>query len=653
MSEKTVVIEITAKAEDAIESIVKLKAETQRLKEEKAKLDTTTENGKKLAEGYNAAIKANEAQTRALSNATAAMAKEYNAASGSLDEMSAQIQQLNRQYMAMSKAERDSDSGKALQKSLMEKRNEFNELKKAAGDFSSNIGNYSASFIEAAKGLNFMGVNLGDIKSGLDGAKMGFQAAGGGVKGFSAALATTGLPLVIAGLQALMNIFGDFIPLVEGLEKGWAMLSAGFKAFFNGGSFSEAANAVGELVERMRDLEDLQNGLSVQTARMNNEVDKLLIRAKNRTLSEQERLAILRTASEVEKKNFEMNFAMEKELAQVQEEKFRRERNLTQSQMDAIIQTSNARDIDVKSQLESNGTLKKSDDETLKKFLDNRLKLIAMERDKLLLDEKIQNRYDQISDAQEAKEAANLQKRQQLAEKMKAQREKELEQLKQFRDAEMKYDEELNNRRIEAAAQIEQIRIELIKDATDKEIELLKFNAEEKLKKIKGNSEEEQALRSAINEKLNADLMTALERGSAAAIEQEKKLSEEELKIKQKATQERLALLEAELIETQNSKQETYDIELKMLNEKYAQEIEAAQDNATQKRLIDAKYARDKARLEEGLTQKQKIEDLNQIESSINKARIVSNVLAQTSQLAGQNTELGKGLAVASATINT
>jgi hypothetical protein len=51
----------------------------------------------------------------------------------------------------------------------------------ALGNTSRNVGNYAEGFKEAAKDLNLFGVNIGGLSKGLETAKDGFTAAGGGV----------------------------------------------------------------------------------------------------------------------------------------------------------------------------------------------------------------------------------------------------------------------------------------------------------------------------------------------------------------------------------------------------------------------------------------------------------------------------------------
>lgn len=176
------------------------------------------------------------------------------------------------------------------------------------------------------------------------------NVATGAVRIFTVALAATGITLIIGALALLISYFKTFDPVVDKVEQAMAGLGAAFRVvqrtigeFVTGitsvgdavnklGNFllhpidslkklgNEMGNAASEaakLKEAQQDLADAQNIQEVSNARAIQQYNELILKSKNRTLSEQERIAALKQAEAIETKNFKQRTDLaDKDLAQ-------------------------------------------------------------------------------------------------------------------------------------------------------------------------------------------------------------------------------------------------------------------------------------------------------------------------------------------------
>lgn len=126
-----------------------------------------------------------------------------------------------------------------------------------------------------------------------------------------------------------------------------------------------AGDAAAALAGQFQKLEDAERSNALQISKNQTQIDKLLVQAKNRTLSEEERLKLLDQASKLEEKNLALELS-----------------------------SANARIAIIKGQnklLEEAGTLRDEDEDKLKDAI---LKRDELERSSLVLQEKIENRKD-------------------------------------------------------------------------------------------------------------------------------------------------------------------------------------------------------------------------------------------------------------------
>jgi hypothetical protein len=285
------------------------------LTQSKTKLKELTDAGKQQTNEYiaqNAEVKALEKEQRALNNVL--------------------VQQTSATKIMTQATEDNIKAGKAQENSIAENRKAYNALynqliqtakptkeqiatakqlntvikeqEAALGNTTRNVGNYGQGFSEAGKQINLFGVNIGEVSKGLEAAKAGFTAAGGGVKGFGAALATTGLPLIIMGIQSLITVFENFKPVADAVEDSTTALGAAFRAIVTGGSIDDIVNSSMNLLNVLRDLEDTQGAFNISQAKGRAQVDALIIASKDRTKSEEDRLKLIEKAEALERDIF-------------------------------------------------------------------------------------------------------------------------------------------------------------------------------------------------------------------------------------------------------------------------------------------------------------------------------------------------------------
>ena len=426
------------------------------LTQSKNKLKELTDAGKQQTNEYiaqNAEVKALEKEQRALNNvlvqqtsATKVMTKatEDNIKAGKAQENS--IAENRKAYNALYNQLLQTAKPTQEQIKTAKQLNEvLKEQEKALGNTSRNVGNYAEGFKEAAKDLNLFGVNIGGLSKGLEGAKAGFTAAGGGVKGFGAALATTGLPLIIMGVQALISAFETFKPVADAVEDAVTGISAAFKAFTTGGSMVDAYNQTKQYNDILRELEDTQKSFEVQQARYELQIERLALQSKNRNRSEQERRNLIKQANDLEVKSFDERQKRNTEEINNEANKFNILAKLNKADLIATLMGTKEEQKLFRERLEARG---KFDEATFNKIQDLLLKRVSIERESIAIREKLNNR-DAALEEQIAKEKEQeFEKRRVAQEKRDAEEARRVAKLiedkQKEKDALLKIEDEYN-----------------------------------------------------------------------------------------------------------------------------------------------------------------------------------------------------------------
>jgi len=140
------------------------------------------------------------------------------------------------------------------------------------------------------------------------------------LRGFAVALAATGIGVVVLAIAALVSYLSALDPVMDKIEQITSGVAAAFsslgKALANLdfsnliGGMEDAATAAVALTKARQDLADLQSSQEVANARESQQYDELILKSKNRTLTEKQRSAFLQQAQKIEEQNFKQREAL-------------------------------------------------------------------------------------------------------------------------------------------------------------------------------------------------------------------------------------------------------------------------------------------------------------------------------------------------------
>jgi hypothetical protein len=318
-----------------------------------------------------------------------------------------------------------------VEKQLKSLSDTLKDQEKKLGDTRRSVGDYQGGIVAAAKELNVFGVSAGQLKSGLDAAKTAFQAAGGGVKGFSAALAATGIPIIIMAVQGLINVFQNFKPIADAVEETTTALAAGFRALVTGGSIKDAVNQSLDLLNVMRDLEDTQAAYNLQIEKQQGNIDKLIIQSKDRTKTEEERTALLEKAEQLEKTLYDNSVKRNDQLLREQKKALIDKLDISETELKILAEGTSKQSLALRERLEKQKGLTDEELATYQKTLQDRAKL-DNESGKFL--EKVVNAKNKLIEKEEAAQEKAQAEREKREAKQQAAREKQLAEEQKYAD---------------------------------------------------------------------------------------------------------------------------------------------------------------------------------------------------------------------------
>jgi len=360
------------------------------------------------------------------------------------ERLKAELSLLTVQYNNLTTEEqRNTAAGQKMGSQIRALSNELKANESAVGNNARNVGNYTESIKEALVSLTGSVPALGGFKNGLNGITNGFKAAGGGVKGFGTALATLGLPLIIAGVSALVGVLKSFKPVADAVEEAVTAVKAAFGALISGGSIMEAVKQSRAMLEVMRDLEDSQKAFAISAQKYSNEIAKLIVASKDRTKTDQERLAIVARANQLEEEYFNASVDRINRELSARESEFLRKNKITQAEFDLLAEGTSKQALALRERLEKGAEYNEEELGQLQDLLAERAKL---EGESLVLQEKLANRTNQLQEEMEKDRQAMADKVAEATEKANEARQKELEkkeaiQAKELEDAKKQADD--------------------------------------------------------------------------------------------------------------------------------------------------------------------------------------------------------------------
>lgn len=364
MAEKIIIASLDLDVKGVIASTQQLKQQLEQLKREQIALKNAGQessqafiendvNIKLLSKAYNDNMKSLVANKQAMednANASEMLAIALEGEVRTIAEAREQNKLLNRLRNETNATTAEGQAQITQLNSKLDQNNAF--IKENADQYLQqkiNIGNYGSAlqgvspqlsgFIDQLKGTYAGLVEAKEALIAQATATVGTTTATSGASKalniFKIALISTGIGAIVVLLGLLFASFSKFTPVVDKVEQAMAGVSAVFNVVKNtivalvtgtkslseafsglGGSMKDAANDAMALKKAQQDLEDAMQQQEVQTAKTRAEINRLNIQAKDRTKSEEERLALLNKASQLEEKDF-------KERKRISDEKLR------------------------------------------------------------------------------------------------------------------------------------------------------------------------------------------------------------------------------------------------------------------------------------------------------------------------------------------
>lgn len=318
-----------------------------------------------------------------------------------------------------------------------------------------NVGNYSESIKDAASSINPLNGGIAGfteranaaggagnlLKSGLTGMITGMM---GMVKASLAFIATPiGAILAVIGvvLGTLIGLFKSLDPVMDKIEQGFAAISAvvdvvrqtflslitgakSLKEAFSGfgSSMANAAKDAAKLKNAQQDLNDAMRSQEVANAKASQQFDELIVKSKNRTLTEQQRIAYIQQAQKIEEANFRQRAALADAELKNAIEAARIKGQLSDQEVNNLKRNTMA----YGNYLLNTGKITEEELNALKNAELNKIK-IQDETTKRL--EKSQNQEDKLAEQATANAEKAQQQREQQAEKARALRQKQIDDL--------------------------------------------------------------------------------------------------------------------------------------------------------------------------------------------------------------------------------
>lgn len=387
MNEDRIIIEVEVNAGKSAEALATIRARMERLKketkdlraEQKAINETwqhtgqlTSQQAQRLkeiaqAEATNIAqLKELTAQEKVYTAQIQIATQNDRKFGDSIIELGAQLAQLKQEYRSLSKEQRESDAGKALQKQIAELDAQVKQFDYSLGDHQRNVGNYTSALL----GLNGNVAKVAALFQG--GLTQGFKTAATALKSFAKTLRTTPVGWILAGVAAVVKVFQQLREAFKRNDEAGTALSVALSRLqpiitfvreaFNGlatavatvvgwatkaatavlnliPAYREAAKAATEVVTAQDRLEDSRREFAVNEAKRDKEIASLRKKAmSDEKLTAKEREEIYQQIDELSRKNMEERKRIAEENYRIMQQQAKQEGDTSDAMKDKLAQ---------------------------------------------------------------------------------------------------------------------------------------------------------------------------------------------------------------------------------------------------------------------------------------------------------------------------
>lgn len=347
---ETVLLSMKADFSDLISASSDLKDQTTQLsteiKKQREELKALEVQGKANTQQYKDLSKeltANEQSLKAVNKQQSVVNKsiqdgvQFNLAQkGSIVQLRAEYNRMKDAYINLSAAERDNkEIGGQMLDQLSLKNKKLKELESAYGDNRRNVGNYKDAVVDMVGELRIAGINIGTLTTQFTKFRDGLSDSGVAFNSFNGLLKASAIGIVITLFAGLIAAMTKFKPVADKVEQVFSGINAAVSAVIESlikvglglisiaeGKFEQGVNQIrtsfdglgasmkkaydegSKFAEMQQVIDDKTRNVTIANSKLNKEIDQLLLRARNRTLSDKERLSLLDQASAKEKEAF-------------------------------------------------------------------------------------------------------------------------------------------------------------------------------------------------------------------------------------------------------------------------------------------------------------------------------------------------------------
>jgi len=226
-NKEQVILEVVIKNDAASKRLKENKQDIAELREEQALLNKTTLEGKEAYKQYEDEIKNLRKHNVLLNQEIRNNNKSIEDQEGSLQSMRAELSRLNKVYVNLSQAERESAKGRDLQKKILSLNTTIGDAEKKLGDFRRQVGNYENAMKSALGANNKYVATLMLMKDGNMNLGAALKTTTSVVISFGkalfAAIMANPIIAVIAGIVAVLT---GLVKIMRGNEEQSARLDA-------------------------------------------------------------------------------------------------------------------------------------------------------------------------------------------------------------------------------------------------------------------------------------------------------------------------------------------------------------------------------------------------------------------------------------------